>query len=191
MKEPFNRTAMRRLLAIPLVLCACAKSPHAVPTPQADQTIRIPPTAGGQARSITMGRSTSPFTRTVNAPLALAWNALPRVYATLGIPVTDRDVSAHALGATAVKLRRRLGDVPLSRYLECGSTQGAPSADTYEVLLTMETRLHAAGTDSTVVVTTMSAMARPVAFSSDYISCGSRGGLERRFFEVLGVELTP
>jgi hypothetical protein len=114
---------------------------------------------------------------------------LPAVYESLGIPVTDRDPAARTIGNTSYKVRRRLGDVPLSRYLDCGSTQGAPSADSYEILLSVNTRLQSATADSTTVSITVNAMGRPVFVSAEYVRCGSVGGLEKRFFDTMNAKL--
>jgi hypothetical protein len=172
-----------------LLLAACASAPGASSAPVPDQTLSIP-TSGVSTtmRNIVVASSASPRTRAIAAPADRVWSALPGVYGLLGLPVTSSDASTHVIAATSVKLRRRLGDVPLSRYLDCGHTQGAPSAETYEVLLSMETRMVPGAGDSTVVSTTLDAMARPVFVSSEYIHCGTTGALERRLLETIAVQ---
>ena len=182
---------MRRLRCLPLLLAAaCASNSGASSAPVPDQTLSIP-TSGVSTtmHSIVVASSANPRTRSMAAPPDRVWAALPAVYGLLGLPVTSSDGATHVIAATSVKLRRRLGDVPLSRYLDCGHTQGAPSAETYEVLLSMETRTLPGTGDSTVVSTTLDAMARPVFVSSEYIHCGTTGALERRLLETLAVQL--
>lgn len=183
---------MRRVTVVSVALlsaCASSSGPSAAPRP--DQTMRIPTSNATGGSTITIAQTESPSQRVIPASAAQIWNALPRVYQTLGLPITDRNPDTRTIGTTSYKVRRRLGNVPLSRYLDCGSTQGSPSADSYEVLLNVTTRLAPGTGDSTAVSTTVDAMARPVFVSGEYINCGSTRALEKRFFELLSVELHP
>jgi hypothetical protein len=154
-----------------------------------DQTIRIPASSGGASTTLAVAATTTSSVKTVSASADRVWSVLPAVYESLGIPVTDRDPAARTIGNTSYKVRRRLGDVALSRYLDCGSTQGAPSADSYEILLSVSTRVRPGAPDSTAVSITVDAMGRPVFLSADYVRCGSMGGLEKRFFDILNAKL--
>jgi hypothetical protein len=136
-----------------------------------------------------VGEGDNPSQRTVAGSAERIWNALPAVYDSLGLPITDRNVAGRSIGTSSLKIRRKLGNTPLSRYLDCGSTQGSPSADSYEVQLTVLTRLLPAGGDSTTVSTTVDALARPVFVSGEYVNCGSNRTLEKRFFDLLNAEL--
>ena len=181
---------MRRVICMTAVfLSACASSQGSSGPPPPDQTIRIPTTGGGRGATLAIASSTSPSVKTVTATAERIWSVLPAVYDSLGIPVTDRDPTTHTIGTSLFKIRRRLGDVPLSRYLDCGSTQGAPSADSYEILMSIKTRVQPAASGATTVVTTVEAMGRPVFLSSEYIHCGSTGGIEKRFFAILDAEV--
>lgn len=181
---------MRRLAALSaILLAACATSsqgPAVAPAP--DQTLRIPTSNASGGSTITIAQSESPSNRIIAAPAARIWDALPAVYQTLGLPITDRNAENRTIGTTSYKVRRRLANVPLSRYIDCGSTQGSPSADSYEVLLNVSTQLTPAG-DTTAVSTTVSALARPVFVSGEYINCGTTRALEKRFFDILSVEM--
>ena len=182
---------MRRVTALSaVVLCACASSQQSTSAPPpVDQTVHVATATGATGSTMTMTQSDDPSRRTVAAPASRVWDALPAVYQTLGLPVTDRNVQAQTIGTTSFKVRRRLGDAPLSRYLDCGDTQGSPSANSYEVVLTVNTRLAPAAGDSTSVLTTVTAQARPVFVSGEYVNCGSTRALEQRFFDILNVEL--
>jgi hypothetical protein len=118
------------------------------------------------------------------------WAVLPAVYDSLHIPRSQVDEATHVLGNTGLKLRRRLGTIPLSRLLECGSAQGGPSADTYEVFLSILTTVQP-GTEAgtAFVATTIDAQARPVSFAGEYVRCGSKGELEQRVLNSLKWEL--
>jgi hypothetical protein len=181
---------MRLLLSLPIVLlAACASSKGASVPPQPDQTIRIPSSSGGNATTLAIAPSNAPSTRTIRASAEKIWSVLPAVYDSLRLPVTDRDPAGRTIGTSSFKLRRALGGVRLSHYLDCGSTQGAPSADSYEILFSMTTRLDSEAADATTVTTTIDAMGRPVFVSAEYIHCGSTGGIEKRFFDILNAEL--
>ena len=182
---------MRRFVILSAVLvCGCASSHGTAGAPQPDQTMRIPTNNASGGSTIIIAQTESPSQRTIGAPAARIWNALPAVYQTLGLPITDRNAEARTMGTTSYKIRRKLGNAPLSRYLDCGSTQGSPSADSYEVLLNVSTQLLPASGDTTAVSTTVNAMARPVFVSGEYVNCGSTRALEKRFFELLSVELS-
>lgn len=181
---------MRRVLSLSVILLtACASSQGSSAPPMPEQTVRIPLSGGGTATTLAIAQSTSPSVKMVPASAKRIWSVLPAVYDSLGIPVTDRDAAVHTIGNSSFKVRRKLGDVPLSRYLDCGSTQGAPSADSYEILLSVNTRVISGTPESTTISTTVDAMGRPVFLSAEYVHCGSKGGLEKRFFDILNAEL--
>jgi hypothetical protein len=182
---------MRRFAVVSVVLLsACASSQGGTSVaPPTEQTVHVSTATGAAGSTMSMTQGDDPSLRTVAAPAARVWEALPAVYDSLGLPITDRNVQARSIGTTSFKVRRRLGDAPLSRYLDCGDTQGSPSANSYEVVLTVATRLAPAASDSTAVSTTVSALARPVFVSGEYVNCGSTRALEKRFFDLLSVEL--
>jgi hypothetical protein len=181
---------MRRLLFVSAaLLAACASSQGSSAPPPTDQTVRIPSSSGGSATTLVIAPSTTSSTKQLAASVDRIWGVLPAVYASLGLPVTDRSAADHTTGSSSFKIRHRLDGVSLSRYLDCGSTQGSPSADSYEILLSVNTRVSGGASDSTTVSVSVDAMGRPVFVSAEYIHCGSTGGIEKRFFEILRSEL--
>jgi hypothetical protein len=182
---------MRRFAAVSAVLlsaCASSQQTNSAPPPT-EQTIHVSTATGATGSTMSMMQGDDPSQRTVAAPAARVWDALPAVYQALGLPITDRNLQGQSIGTTSFKVRRRLGDAPLSRYLDCGDTQGSPSANSYEVVLSVNTRLVPAAGDSTAVSTTVTAQARPVFVSGEYVNCGSTRALEQRFFDLLNAEL--
>lgn len=181
---------MRPLLVMPfLLLAACATTKGATSPPAPDQTFRIPTSNNGNGTTLIVASSSAPSVRSIKSSPEKIWSVLPAVYDSLGIPVTERNPAARSIGTTSLKIRRQLGDVRLSRYLDCGDTQGSPSADSYEILLSMKTQLTSDAPGATTVTTTIDAMGRPVFVSAEYIHCGSKGGLEKKFFDILNAEL--
>jgi hypothetical protein len=172
-----------------VLLSACASSQGTAGAPPTEQTVHVSTATGSTGSTMSLTSGDDPSQRTIAAPVSRIWDALPAVYETLGLPITDRNVQAHSMGTTSFMVRRRLGDAPLSRYLDCGDTQGSPSANSYEVVLSVATSLTPATNDSTAVSTNVTAMARPVFVSGEYVNCGSTRALEKRFFDLLSVEL--
>jgi hypothetical protein len=103
------------------------------------------------------------------------------VFDSLGIAVGTLDAQKLVIGNTALKIHGRLGAVPLSRYIDCGQTQGFPSAETYDVHLSVLTQVSPGKEPNTSAIATMvEAAARPMQFKGDYALCQTKGELEVR-----------
>jgi hypothetical protein len=126
----------------------------------------------------------------VDASLADTWKKLSTVYDSIGIPVTSSDPGQGVLGNDNFKIRRRLKDVPLTRYLDCGSTQGGPSAETYDIIMIVKTYLQPSA-GGTMATTFLQASGRPVSLSGNFVNCASTGRLEARIGELLGGSRPP
>jgi hypothetical protein len=172
------------------VLAACAPtSTPSTPSPESER-VRI---GGGTQSGLRVTSNTRAWIDTLWTPIDRVWKVLPSVYATLEIPIERYDSEANEIGNSALKLYRRLGKIPLTRYIDCGTTQIGPNADSYEVTLTVLTKLQKpkSDTSTTTVATTVEAMARPIQFRGDFVRCSSKGALEARLMEVLKVHLAP
>lgn len=125
--------------------------------------------------------------RTAVVPLASAraWAALPAAYTALGLPAGQGGEAEGASVVGPLQLMRRLDRVPLSRYLDCGSTVALPNADAYAVTLHLATQLEPAGAGATRVATLVQASARPRDTAGNPVSCTSTGLLEQRLAEEL------
>ena len=122
---------------------------------------------------------------TVAGTASEVWTRLVAAYDSLGIPATTSVPPQGLLGNEGFKVRRKLKDAPLTRYLDCGSTQGGPSAETYEITLAVKTQLVPA--NGAITATTMvNATGRPVSISSNDVRCSSTGRLEARIGELIG-----
>jgi hypothetical protein len=168
---------MRQVLALLVVALGACASGNTPPRVDAPETVHI---SGGGGGTIQM--NTTPTTAanvaTIPAAIDAVWRALPLAYDSLGIPRNTIDPRNHILGVSGVKIRRQVGTVPLSRYLDCGNTQGPPSADTYEIQLSVLTQLTPAAAGATTVTTTVQAQGRPVTMAGEYSRCSSKGILE-------------
>jgi hypothetical protein len=94
------------------------------------------------------------------------------------------------IGNRGLQIRRELGKVRLSKYIDCGSAQARPSADFYDVNMSVVTQLVRADTANTKVVTTVDALARPVSFTGEYIRCATTGEIESRISRLLEAAAT-
>jgi hypothetical protein len=138
--------------------------------------------------AITIHNASDAKVSTLAYPVDQVWRVLPGVLDSLGIPITVSDAAKHLIGNEGLNLRRRLGNTNLDRFIDCGNTQGAPSATTYDVHLAVRTTVSADPAGSTLS-TTVSAMAKPVSFSGDYVRCSSTGVLESRIADGVRTRL--
>lgn len=172
------------MLTLALAAAAACSSSKPAGTAPAPETVRV---VGGASGAIAMGMSASAAdarTATVSAPLAEVWRALPAAYESLSIPLSTVDSSTWVVGNSGFNVRRRLGTVPLVRLIDCGSTQGGSSAETYDVRLAVTTRATPVE-GGTSLATTVEPMAKPAAFSGEYIRCSSTGALESRIADAV------
>jgi hypothetical protein len=182
-----NGARMRSIALLSLaVLSACASS-NATPSRVEPESARISGTGIG---TLTVTASGSENATTLAFPIEQAWAVMPAVYDSLAIPVTTIDPATHVIANAGFKLRRQLGKIPLSRYINCGTTQIGPNADAYDVYLIVQTQVRPDPAGTTTVATTIEAMARPITFSQDYSRCSSTGALEARIASVAKALLT-
>lgn len=170
---------MRLTLAFLVVLAGCAS--QATTGGAVSESVRIGSGTTGGNLSITPNSGVA--VTTVAMPIDAVWRALASVYDSLGITVATMDTRTRTLGNSGFKVRRQLGKVPLSRYIECGTTQIGPNADSYDVNLVLLTRLESEAGGGTRISTTFEASARPISFSQAYSNCSSKAVLEARIID--------
>jgi hypothetical protein len=122
----------------------------------------------------------------IPATIGRVWTTLPTAYDSVGIAITVVDGKQHLAGNQGFKIQGRLGNVPLSKYINCGTTTFGKSADSYDVYLSVLTRLRATDSLTTDIITTVDAASRPMSLSQPYTKCESRGELESRIAELVG-----
>ena len=133
---------MRRLRVISCVgLLGCASSGATASGSTPLETIRISGGAGLPTTAVDTHPTNESAVITVGFPLDRVWLALRTAYDSLAIPVSSFDASTHTIGNASMRLRRRLGNVAMSKYVNCGNVQGGPSADSYELVLSVVTRV--------------------------------------------------
>ncbi len=179
---------MRRSLLLLLSLGtvqACSASTSAAPsTRPAVQTI-----GGADAGRTTLVATSAADVSQLSYAADAVWRVLPSVFDSLAIPLSTVDQARKEIGNTGLKVRRRLGNVPLSRYLDCGNTQMDPNADNYDIVLTVLSRVTPNGVTAATLTTTVEAQARPATYSQAYSRCSSKGGLELRLADLVKARL--
>jgi hypothetical protein len=170
-----------------LVGCASTGS-QAEPAEIPQQTMRVT-TVGGSTMTVGSTPSVGPAGGTVAYSADRVWSIIRTVYDTLGIQVTTFDPAGRSIGNPNLKARRRLGDARLSKYLNCGTTQGGPSADSYEVQLSVMTSAQPKSAEATSILTTVDGRARPITISSEFTQCASTGALEAQIVELVKARL--
>jgi hypothetical protein len=173
-----------------LMACASANTPQSGPGTIPVETVRIQPGSGSGMTMSTIPNVPS-HAATVAYPLDRVWGAVRAAYDSVSVPVAIMETSTGTIGNGNLRVRRRLGTTMLSRYINCGSTQGGPSADTYEVQLSVSTTVRPGTTAGTTTVTTsVEARGRPITISSEYTICTSTGALEARIVELVKGQLS-
>lgn len=167
------------LLIVVLIACASPATPR-TRTPEG-VSVRVE----GNRTALSVNAVPVAGVSLVGAGIEKAWQVLPAVYDSLPIARTIFDPATHTIGTEGLQIRRRLGNVRLSKYLDCGVAQQGSSADSYDVNLTVTTQLTAEPTGATKVTTTVSAMAKPMMLSGEYSRCSSTGEIELRVHKLL------
>lgn len=108
-------------------------------------------------------------------------------YEELGIKVQVFEATGTGFGQVGNRYfikSFKLGDTPLSRYLECGNTITGPAADNYKITMSIFSVVSPSGTGSNVQ-THVAARADDVAAGGASLSCRSIGTLEAALHRVL------
>lgn len=170
---------MRTATLLALVLASSCGPAGSGPAPGA----AIPPpsvTETGTGMDVVYSSSRSVVTDVVQATPEAAWAALPKAYADMGIPVREVSEASRTLGNSRLAISRRLGDTPLSRYLECGSGLTGPFADRYRIEMLIRTSIVPADGGAVRVETYLEATGRnPEGSSNTGVPCASTQRLER------------
>jgi hypothetical protein len=165
------------------VLFACAPAgPGAVAsTPGPDVRMSMP--QGTQV--ISVGATVVRGVANLQFPIDKVWSAMSPAYDSLAIPLTVFDPANHTIGNEGLKARRRIGNTRIGEYLNCGNGEGGPSADIYDINLSMVSRLQPNANGGTTITTTVDGAAKPASFTGDYIKCGTTGELEQRLVKFV------
>jgi hypothetical protein len=175
---------MRRSVLLSLLaVTACASGGS---SGQSDQTVHVGGSGGGFLR--VRGADGAKLVA-IDHPVNRVWDALPAVFDSLGLPISEHDPANHIIGIAGMKAHKQLGKTSLAKYIDCGSAQGYPSAETYDIQLSVRTQVESHDKNATTIGTVVEAVGRPMAFSGEYVRCSSRGALEEAIVDELKRQL--
>ena len=175
------RTALLSLVTV--AACSTAAG-SAATTARPDQTVRVMGVGGGT--SLTSDPSA---THALAFSVQQVWLALPGAFDELGVPVQTLDPVKHRIGNEGFTAHHRLKNVPLSRYIDWGTSQMGQNADDYDVRLSFMAQAMPGDGGTTKLITTIDAAARPATYAQDYTQCTSKGNLEARLIELVKAKL--
>ncbi|HEX5725691.1 MAG TPA: hypothetical protein VFX98_09525 [Longimicrobiaceae bacterium] len=184
------RTSVFAAAAGLLALAACGPATTGT-TPQRSTTTISLPASGSQGvgatgtalgtgtTSITSYNEVGPVLTRLQASPDEVWRILPVVYQVARIPLGTLDTSERLLGNRKLTVTRQLNGEPLSRIVNCGTSgMGSNVADTYRVVLYVESRVRAVEGGASLETTVQGQATQP-AVSSPPVQCYSTGQLER------------
>ena len=180
-----NRTTCLARLLLPALVTACSSAgsnaPDVAATPMATQ---IGLSSGG---SVPLRQTVERVA--INTDLRLrpdsVFGLLRGVYTGLGFaPESDR--KAMTVVVTSARIRRRLAGVPLQQYLDCGSKDNLPNAETYQIELTLTSQVLMLTDSTSRISTRVDAVAsNPLHGADNRTRCTSLGVLEKRIGDAV------
>ncbi|MFL5582672.1 MAG: hypothetical protein ACJ8AO_20095 [Gemmatimonadaceae bacterium] len=187
MSRPSVATPMAAALAM-LLAAGCATGGSST-TASAAPPISTTRVVTGANRSVAVSAIDNPTAsvKTMNATPKSVWEAVQAVYTELQIPVTGIDQAKMTIQNSTLHVRRTLAGERMPRWLSCGGPSSMPNAETYQIDGTLSTQVipgkDGVGAD---VVTLLTAVATPVAFSGAPVNCSSTMELEKRIYTLVG-----
>lgn len=174
---------MREFASLLLVLVAgCSTS--GLDSVQAPRTRPPSISASGTSVDVYIPVNRAIVTDVIRATPEAAWAALELAYPYFGIAVTESSPAARVLGNSRLVVSRRLGDAPLSRYLECGTGLTGPFADRYRIEMLIRSAIVPGEGGGARVDTYVEAVAHnPEGTSNTGVACTSTQRLEREIAE--------
>ena len=177
---------MRRIILMFAVTLARCATGHSGTVQPSSETVRI---VGSSGSALRMVPSEGAKETVIAASMDRVWKVLPAIYDSLGIEIDNLDEARRVIGHSGMKLHQQLGKMPLAKIIDCGSTQGFPSAETYEIQFSVFTHVTAGENASSKVSTTVTAVGRPMAFAGEFVKCSTKGTLEATIAEAVKTRL--
>jgi hypothetical protein len=166
-----------------VIIAACSSAAKQAPIDVSSQTVRTTVVTGvGDARKVDATPENAARSMMLPVGPDAVWRVLPDVYTELGITVDFVTQRERRLGTEQLVVRRRMGGVPLTKYLDCGvsgSGGGTPNAETYEITLSVASQVTSRQAGSSIVTTWVSGLGKSVTFSGQVAACTTTGQLER------------
>ncbi len=127
------------------------------------------------------------ITSSVDGSPATLWPRLNSTFASMGLPVTERDSTKYAVAAQNASFNGRFMNQAMSRIVDCGDTPTGSRANAYRVWLTVVSQLQPSATGTTLR-TSVTAKAQDPSSSTSSVQCGTTGVLEHEIAKQLGAQ---
>lgn len=170
------------LLALPL-LAACASGGSGPTIGESHEQTRLD-VPGSGVIDIRWDPEHSVTSDPIPASADKVFSILPEIYGELGIDPGTVDQKQRVFGNRVVKIRRELGRVRLSRYIDCGSQAGIPTSETYNITLSILTQVVPDQGNVSTIRTQVEGSAYPEGVSGHTVRCETTGQLERRIAKM-------
>ena len=166
------------LLALPVSAWSCASSGSSPGTEIVTPTDRVVATDN----HTTYRTSVAPNAKVpIPAVPGRAVEALRAIHAELGIPPGTYDPATGRVGNTNFYKTHKLGNEPISVYLNCGNSLEGSAADNDRIYISLISVVRPDGHGASELETAFSAQAQKMdGASGDRIACGTTGRLEER-----------
>jgi hypothetical protein len=114
-----------------------------------------------------------------------AFQVLTRVYTMLELPVAPA-AGKLAIGNPEIKIRRRIGGMPMQNVLDCGDKMGLPNAETWDIHMNLLSYIEPTKTGGAQILTRIQAMGNPTDISNrDLTPCSTKGELEKKIGDMV------
>jgi hypothetical protein len=175
-----NRIIWQGPLAVALssALFACASSSGG-PASRSDRVETVTIESQTASANIALRPDLSGSRAVLEFPSRKVWNALTAAYTALPIPINAVD-SVNRLVSGSARIYRQFLGRPLSRFIDCGTTIVGPSADSYNVLLSVKTQVDSVSPSTSILRTWVEATG---SSAGGGVRCASSGALEHMIEE--------
>lgn len=126
----------------------------------------------------------------VVAQPATVRTAIRQMFASLDIPMTVDDMKVDTYGNNDFQKSSRIGNRPMSEYVDCGATAIGPRAATYRMYMSLITVVDSERPQRTRVKSTLIVTARDQAAggTTARLQCSSTGMLERLLVDSISAK---
>ena len=164
--------------ALLFVCLGCGTSPQ-VDTTLDRASVRPGVIASGSGADIRIAVDTDPTQHMVKGGLRAVWSTLAEVYESLPVPLDFADGRGYKAGNERWITRGNIGDKPMSTFLRCGIGPAGQLADTHRITMSIITELKSIASDTTAVLTQITATAAAVdGTNTQAVNCATTGALE-------------
>jgi hypothetical protein len=177
------------LIVLAATGCASAKSGATADTAPAvtmtpvTQRIVMP---GDRTMNINTTNVNAGYSSPVVASMDSAWAALKAAYNDVGIPVKTQVDATHLVGNEEYKARRRIGKILMQDIFDCGSAQGLPNAETFDITMSISSYLAVNPKGGLTLVTRIDASGKSPSFSNNSnVKCSSQCALEKQIGDLV------